>query len=344
VNFSKRDAVKKKLEINSSYDTRNKFEIYKALSKKEKISIIAKVNEENVLKSLSGASKIKTIFCNENGKYSFFLSDRYGFNNPDFEWDKKNINYFLLGNSFTQGACVNRPADIASQIRKISKKSALNMGYRNHGPLSQLAALREYYQPGIKNVIWFYSEDNDLNILNIEIKSSILTKYPSDNNFSQNLSNKQNQIDNKIKKKIENDYIDQKKIKLLNIIKLKTTRLFLYSFFPNKYKPVSKNLKFNDLFKKVLIQAKKFSENNNAKFFFVYLPDYKRYSLDNYSNENYIKIKNFVNSSNINFLDMNTIVFEKEQDPLIFFPYRMYGHYNEIGYKKIAEKILQEIL
>ena len=115
--------------------TQNKFEIYKL--QKKKISIIANVNEENILKSLSGASKIKTIFCNENGKYSFFLSDRYGFNNPDVEWDKKNINYFLLGNSFTQGACVNRPADIASQIRKISKKSVLNMGYRNHA-VSQL--------------------------------------------------------------------------------------------------------------------------------------------------------------------------------------------------------------
>ena len=89
VNFFKEDVVKKKLEINSNYDTRNKFEIYKALSKKEKISIIANVNEENILKSLSGASKIKTIFCNENGKYSFFLSDRYGFNNPDLNGIRK---------------------------------------------------------------------------------------------------------------------------------------------------------------------------------------------------------------------------------------------------------------
>ena len=72
VNFTRGDVVKKKLEINSNYDTRNKFEIYKALSKKEKISIIANVNEENILKSLSGASKIKTIFAMKMANIHFF--------------------------------------------------------------------------------------------------------------------------------------------------------------------------------------------------------------------------------------------------------------------------------
>ena len=42
------------------------------------------------------------------------------FNIPDNEWDKKTLDYLLLGNSFVQGACVDRPKDISSQLRKIS--------------------------------------------------------------------------------------------------------------------------------------------------------------------------------------------------------------------------------
>ena len=35
----------------------------------------------------------KTILCNENGEYSMYKSDRYGFNNNDLEWDKNQIEY-----------------------------------------------------------------------------------------------------------------------------------------------------------------------------------------------------------------------------------------------------------
>ena len=40
---------------------------------------------------LSGYSNSETINCRENGYYSIFKSDRYGFNNPDDEWDKSKI-------------------------------------------------------------------------------------------------------------------------------------------------------------------------------------------------------------------------------------------------------------
>ena len=47
--------------------------------------------------------------------------DRFGFNNPDDEWDKK-ID-ILIVETFAQGACVNRPNDIASVIRKLKKRN-----------------------------------------------------------------------------------------------------------------------------------------------------------------------------------------------------------------------------
>ena len=75
--------------------------------------------DENNILPLSGVSNIKTITCNENGYYAIYDSDRYGFNNPDGEWDKKNIEYFLIGDSFTDGACVNEPNDIGSILKII---------------------------------------------------------------------------------------------------------------------------------------------------------------------------------------------------------------------------------
>ena len=49
---------------------------------------------------LSGKSLSKTINCNENGYFSIFKSDRYGFNNLDKVWDQNNTEYFLIGDSF----------------------------------------------------------------------------------------------------------------------------------------------------------------------------------------------------------------------------------------------------
>ena len=52
---------------------------------------------------------------------------RYGFNNPDTEWDKEEIEYLLIGDSFVHGACVNRPNDISSVLRNLSKAALINL-------------------------------------------------------------------------------------------------------------------------------------------------------------------------------------------------------------------------
>ena len=115
------------------------------------------------------------------------MSDRFGFNNPDDEWDQTKIEYLLVGDSFTHGACVNRPNDIGSVLRKLSGNSVLNLGYGGNGPLIQYATLREYLKPGIKNILWLYFEGNDLEDLKFELKNDILVKYLKKSNFNQNL-------------------------------------------------------------------------------------------------------------------------------------------------------------
>ena len=57
------------------------------------------------------------------------MSDRFGFNNPDTEWDGDEIEYIVIGDSFAHGACVNRPNDISSILRNLTKKKVLIKPY-----------------------------------------------------------------------------------------------------------------------------------------------------------------------------------------------------------------------
>ena len=154
--------LNKKIELyekktGNKYDTRSKYEFYKDL-KKESSHIAITSSPHNLIKKntgffhFSGTSFAKTVYCNENGYWSTYDSDRYGFNNPDEEWDSKEIEYLLIGDSFVKGACVNRPHDISSVLRNLSNKSILNLGIDGAGPLIEYAALREYLDSKVKKL------------------------------------------------------------------------------------------------------------------------------------------------------------------------------------------------
>ena len=128
------------------------------------------INKNYSIFPLSGVSNSKTINCNENGYFSIYQSDRFGFNNPDKEWDSKNIEYLLVGDSYAHGACVNRPNDISSVLRTISNNGVINLGISGNGPLSEYATLREYLPSNVKNIIWIYFEGFDLmDLMNLMI-------------------------------------------------------------------------------------------------------------------------------------------------------------------------------
>jgi ferritin len=311
-------------------------EIYKELVKNDKkISVrvapqfyFGKNNDS--IYSLSGISNSKLIHCKESGYYSIYQSDKYGFNNPNTEWEKNEIEYFLVGDSFTEGACVNRPNDIASVLRKLSNKSVLNLGQGGNGPLMEYGTLREYLNTNIKKVLWIYYEGNDLSDLNREKKNDILINYLKDLNFTQRLKLKQNQIDD-LTINFINKNIIKKKVshvsKLIKFIEISNIRsLILESPAPPPE------------FKKILQLSKELTKKNNSKLYFVYLPEYSRYK-KNYNYSNYNLVKNIVTELKIPFIDIHKEVFEKEQNPLILFPFELYGHYNVAGYKKVAETI-----
>ena len=354
-----------------NYDLRTPYEFFTYKKKKNKdIKMVIKPYDhleitqfnQNYVLPASGISKSQTINCNENGYYSIYLSDRYGFNNPDDVWESNQTDYLLIGDSFVHGACVNSPHDIASNLRDLTYLNVINLGFRSNGPLIELSSLREYLPENTKNIIWFYYEGNDLKNLKKELKNKILIKYFKNDSFSQNLKKKQNQIDNQanliLKKKIKEEAKNnQNKLKInttskpnlfLQSFKLYNLREFFFKDLVNKYKIKTEqaellkdNLLINNFFK-IINQAKDISLKNDINFYFVYIPDVGRY-LFNQSNESYEIIIQGLKKNQINFIYLKKDLFDIEEDPFKFFSTKRPGHFNPQGYKKITSLILEKI-
>ena len=339
------------------FDNRTRLEIlkdFREINKKIQVTVSPNnyVNKNNPIFPLSGISNSKTIFCNENGFYTIYESDRYGFNNPDDNWDADEIEYLLVGDSFAHGACVNTPNDIGSVLRNLSKKSVLNLGYSGNGPLIEYATLREYFVKGTKNIVWIYYE-NDLNDLKREISSQILNKYLSDKDFSQNLILRQNEVNRANKELINNLYninmeLDSlkqhkkdmnKKNQVLKFIRFDSLKTLIKNFSTKKNFQENK-LPF-DYFSKILSEAKNFADMNKSNFYFVYMPSIKNFNSKNFENKNFQIIKDLINDLNIEFIDLNNDLFNNFRDPLKFYTFKIGPHLNVNGYKEAAFKIIE---
>ena len=308
------------------------------------------VDEDVDIFPLGGVSNAITVFCKEGKEFSIYKSDRYGFNNPDTKWDKE-IFWLLVGDSFTQGSCVQQGEDFASQIRLLTNKSAISLGMSGNGPLIELATLKEYtLKKNPKIVLWFYFERNDLEDLSIEKLNSIFKNYLKEG-FSQNLYSKQNEINNQLieyinlaKQEVVNkkDQLKESSEKFLSfkkIIRLKILR---------DKTSLDRGLDFgvDPLFEKIIVSANNFVNSWNGKLFFVYLPDKERYSAKKAKDDNYLKrdqVIDLIKNLNIPIIDIHKDFFLKQDDPISFYAHRIYGHYSPEGYSKISEVIINKV-
>lgn len=293
------------------------------------------------------------ISCNESGEFIIYKNDEHGFNNPEGLYDGKNIDYILIGDSFTQGACVKREENIAGRLM-IAGNKVLNLGMLNSGPPKELAILKEYAGPlKPKIVFWLFYEGNDHEGLEFEKKSSLIMKYLN-KDFSQYLINKQKLIDAMLTEQLEREFANlNKNLKLraeineqggeaaLNIslasLKLSQLRRRLGMF--GECEP-----EVDPLFKDIMAEAKRAVNGWNGELVFVYLPTYDRYTekvnvcrirfLDMERREVMAVIK----SLQLPIIDIKN-VFDIHHDPLSLFPFRLYGHYNSNGYKLVAESL-----
>ena len=174
------------------------------------VGLINKNFSDNLNKDIfifSGIPNKITYHCSETKDYfepdQIYKSDRYGFNNPDYVYNEKEIEIVLIGDSFVHGSCVNQDKGFAGNLRNLyKKKGIISIGWRGAGPLKELGMLTEY---GIKlrpkNILWVYFEGNDYIELVREKKYKILENYLN-LNFSQNLFERQDEIESILIKQI----------------------------------------------------------------------------------------------------------------------------------------------
>jgi len=308
---------------------------------------------------ISHATNSNMILCNEGGYFSKWSSDRYGFNNDDAVWNSKKKKIILLGDSFVEGNCVNRPDNINSGLQKLNKKyNFVNYGISGSSLVHQFALLKEFWPKNVSKIFLFYYEGNDLVEIKDEMKNPIFSKYFKDNNFSQELMEnikKSDEVYRQVFKlhmeNLENNFEFQRNYEISNnyskvfisILKLTNSRNMI-NFLLSKKKISDFNDYEINLYEETLIKVKKFVEEKNSQLIFVYLPEYSRYNtfkyykdkFYNYNQYNYKKIFDIINKNNIKIIDIHQLLFLKKKDPLECFPRKKPGHYNEKCYFDIS--------
>jgi hypothetical protein len=245
-----------------------------------------------------GVANKKTVFCNEGGYWALFDADEHGFNNPKGIWGAPPLDVAILGDSYSQGACVPQDKITAAYVRKKFPKT-LTFGMCANGPLMEYANLREFVvdlKPRI--VLWVYY-NNDLSDMDVEDQSELLMKYVDDDSFRQGLAAKQPAID-----KALDAYLDDVGTRapawpsgLASVgLTRQSTPLFLQDVVMREgHSSFSAFLRLDwftnaistrllqknffaaqpkwDLFKKVLTRTRATVEGWGGKTYFVYLPD-----------------------------------------------------------------------
>lgn len=132
------------------------------------------------------------VYCDEGSGLTEFTTNKFGFRSIANQKLDKPLDLILIGDSYTEGACVNSPHDIASVLGKDS--NLFNLGRGGSGPLFQLGLIKEFMALADSgeilltdefNVVWIIFTGNDLKNL-AEERQTILSSYLNDGDYSQN--------------------------------------------------------------------------------------------------------------------------------------------------------------
>jgi hypothetical protein len=295
--------------------------------------------------TIGGIAGKTIVVCNQNGQHLKYTSDGHGFHNPAGIWQSGRIDIAAVGNSFTMGYCVRSDENFVSLIRK-RYPLTLNLGMAGEGPLQILAAITEYL-PSLKPkaVLWFYFEGNSLEELQAEKGSSVLMRYLEDD-FSQRLLQQQSEINEALATYMEAD-LEKRRIqrmkqsssptmldRMVQIVKLPAIRWKL-GLTETDSLVESATM---DLFRDILLQAKKRVESWTGTLYFIYLPAGDVQD----SRKERAEVLTYVKSLGLPIIDVLP-AFKAQDEPVSLFALRGFGHYNEAGHRLVAEQVLKGI-
>lgn len=295
---------------------------------------------------LGGIAGATTILCNESGSYVTYVADEHGFNNPSGLYQAGELEIALVGDSFSQGFCVDPGQDVASRLRD-SGYVALNFGMAGNGPLLALASLIEYAAPlRPPIVLWLYYE-NDLDDLIDEWRSPLLRRY-LDGSFRQELMARQREIRTALVDFV-NAELQQQAVspasrpasvhdQLPAMLREFATLGHLRSVLDLRERPLQATL---PRFSRILERAKIDVESWGGRLYFVYLPGWSKYANKSASPLRQQVIA-LARQQQIPVIDFDSVL-SKHADPLALFPFRLHGHYTAEGYSLLARYIDEQL-
>lgn len=321
---------------------------------------------DKILFPLSSISGSKTLFDNESGEWQYFVSDEHGFNNPKGLYVPDQVDIVILGDSYAQGMGVKQNENIAGVLREKYPRT-LTLGVKGTGPLSQLAIFREYVERlRPKRVVWVYYEESDMGDLGWELQQPQLTAYLNPQ-YRQNLFDYRSELDQMSKiwlKQKELSFATPKRdrltwqergVRIKKTLKLARMRILWGIQFSTKdyVIPCPPRCHFlppeepNQEFKSLLAQVKQKVESWNGKLYSVSIPTRVRVREGVYNhNYDYSSHRNgqlkSVEDLKIPLIDLYPILLS-HPDTMSLYRYRSWGHFNEAGYRFIAESIMQII-
>jgi hypothetical protein len=294
---------------------------------------------------LGGISESTSVYCNEGGAYAVFETDEHGFRNPLGSHRDGWAEAVIVGDSFGNGACVQTGEDPAASLSSRGL-STLSLASPGNGPLIELATLVEYAAPlRPPIVLWLYFEGNDLKNLSDETRSSLLRRY-LDGDFSQELRTKQREVDDRLRE-------FSKKWEVAARAKDERSGLRHLSAFVTLYHVrtllgwTSSHPDYEasaDMFCRVIEHAEETVGAWGGRMVFVYLPSWHRYipGRDAEGLRMRAEIQECVERRDIPFVDFDRVV-SSSDDPLGFFSLGINPHYNEFGYRRLADMILSNL-
>lgn len=150
------------------------------------------------LAPVNAISNATTVFCNEGGQWAQYESDEHGLPNPRGAWSAQPMHLGLVGDSFTQGACVSQTVSWVESLRKAGHP-LVNTAMSGNGPLFELAATREFLsRVKPRHVLWLYFR-NDPQDLSVEKAIPLFRRYLDEPDFRQGLFDKQPLIDQSVR-------------------------------------------------------------------------------------------------------------------------------------------------
>lgn len=320
---------------------------------------------------VSGIPQATLVLCNEGGYFPFYDSDEHGFNNPLGLYDGTPVDTVLIGDSFTQGWCVDSSENIAGHLRKFNPiLRVANLGISGHGPLLEFAVLKEYarrLRPA--RVYWLFFEGNDLKELMLRGKNPILTRYLYDPGFTQNLAARRDEVSVLLRGVHDRMYASVadlsrsvnpnrhnmiywlKESRFASFLILRDLREAVYAAIvrtvsSRRSKQLVPDLErgaalgvLEDIFR----SARELVAAWGGELVVVYLPGIQTIVSDELDPQlaQYAKeTKAIIERVGLPLIDLST-TFRALDDPLTVLPFQTRNHFNSEGYRIVAEKILE---